>query len=556
MKSYTLFSKLLILVSLAVNPVWASQTDKDPVIAAMQTELSRNLKELHINNLPAPFYADFQISDLDVMLIKATRGALISSNTNQYRVGIPGILVGNYKVNNQNIGGNYYANRNNLIDVPFGTNEEIIRTAMWKVLDGKYKAAVEQFSNKLSAINQMVIPEEERNIPDFQRVEPSEQILPLTPLKCDQKAIEKYITKASEVLKNYKELNSSQVSLSAINSDIRYCNSEGTICRYPNNIIAIAIYINSRTNDGQELTQNKLLTYNSLDELPSLSSLESICQNEAELMKKKLESKMIKESYVGPVLFEGEAVADLVVSNFIQTNGILSQRRAISPNNLQLTNGNELENMVGKKVISRDLTLTSLSGTPTYNGQKLFGYYEIDAQGIKPDKELVLIENGVLRNMLTDRTPSRLFRESNGHARATIDGTNVSLAPGVIRLSSKVSATDSEIKQKLIAAAKEEDYDYAYIVRRLTGNVPSELIRINVKDGTEEMIRGAIVKNMNLRSFKRISAVSGQESLFNRIVNNAKSTFIVPSALLFDEVEVMKDNDLALKKSYVLEKPL
>lgn len=554
MKRYTFYSILFLALSLNTSPVVGNNPDNDPVIAAMQTEINRNMKGLHIPNMAAPCYIDFQVSDVDVLSVQATRGSLILSNKSQYRAGIPTVLVGDYTINNENIAAGYYNQR--ATNIPFGANDEVIRTAIWRVLDGKYKTAAEQYSNKLSAISQMELPEEERNIPDFQPMKVSEQIFPLAPLKYDRKEIEQYVTAASKVLKEYPELNASQVNLNAISTDVRYCNSEGTVCRYPNNIIVIMVNTRSQTKDGQELIQNKYLTYNSFDEMPSLKALEAICREEAELMRQKLNSKMIHESYVGPVLFEGEAVADILLRNLISTNGILAQRRAISTSALRLTDGNELENMINKKVISRNLTLTSLSGTPEYKGQKLFGYYGTDAQGVKPDKELVLIENGVLRNMLTTRTPSRLFRESNGHARASIDGTNVTLAPGVLRLSGKVQESEKEMRNKLIAAAKEEDYEYAYIVRKLQGNAPSELIRIHVKDGKEELIRGAAVKDMCLRSFKRISGVSDQEEVFNRIINDAKSTIIVPSALLFDEVEIMKDTNLPLKKNYVLEKPL
>ena len=565
-KQHTFLAGIILSSLLGHCPLYATIPDKDPELTSIQTEIDRNMKGLRIDKMSAPCFIDFRMTDIASINIKATRGTLLFSDENQYRNGMPTVLAGDYNTNNQYLITSYrdvYNYDNYPIRVAQTTNDAVIRTAIWKVLDEKYKAAAERHSNKVGMISQMELPEEERNIPDFQPMEAANYIAAPQPLTYDRKALENYVLKASETFSQYKELNESNIRLYAGSADVRYCNSEGTVCRYPDNLVVLFVYTRSQSKDGQELSQTKTLVFDSFDALPSLAELQSICHEQAKLMESKLAAGMIKESYVGPVLFEGEAVADLIEKYIVdETKGILSKRKPIATNEMRryysdnpALSANELEPMLNKKVTSRDLTLTSLTGTPEYNGQKLFGYYEVDAQGVKPDKELVLIEDGVLRNMLTTRTPTRLFRESNGHARSSISGGSTTLRPGVLRLNSKTTASASEMRKKLIAAAKEEDYDYAYIVRKIDGNSPSELIRLNVKDGSEELVRGAIIKDMVLRAFKRVSAVSGQENIYNRIWNDIKSTYIVPSAILFDEVDIVKDNKLVLKKSYIVEKP-
>lgn len=557
---------MLLPVLPGMYPLQASTPDNDPELNSLRTEIDRNMKGLHIDKMASPCYIDFRLTDLSELNIKATRGALIFSQENKYRNGMPTVLTGSYDLTNLNLIANYrdvYNYDAYPISVAFGANDPVVRTAIWRVLDEKYKSAAERHSNKMGLMAQMEIPEEERNIPDFQKLPASQHILEAKPFTYDRKAMEEYITAASKVFEEYKELNESNVHLYAGSADVRYCNSEGTLCRYPNNLIAIFIYTRSQSADGQELSQTKCLTYDSFEALPSAEGLQELCRQQARLMQQQLAASLIKEPYVGPVLFEGEAVADLVEKYMADaTKGILAKRKPIATNEMRqyysehpALNGNNLEPMLNKKVISRDLTLTSLTGTPVYKGIPLFGHYEVDAQGVKPDPELVLIQEGVLRNMLTDRTPTRMFRNSNGHARATINGAGGGVRPGVLRLSSKKVDSAAGMKKKLIAAAREEDYDYAYIVRKIDGDAPSELIRVNVNDGTEEAVRGSIIKDLTLRAFKRISGVSGEENIYNRIPNDVKSTYIVPSALLFDEVEIAKDNKLVLKKNYIVEKP-
>lgn len=576
-KQYTaLAGALLLSASLFSLPSYGSH-DSDPqsqgaipedcpLLRSLRTEIDRNMKGLHIDKMAPPCYIDFRLTDLYQINIKAMRGVLVYSDEGHYRQGMPTVLAGTYDSNNLNLVTSYrdiYNYDNYPTGVAWGTNDAVVRTAIWKVLDEKYKNAAERFSNKQGLINQMEIPEEEKNIPDFQQLPASRHILSPEPFEYDREALEKYVTEASKVFEEYKELNESGVRLYAGNSEVNYCNSEGTLCRYPNGFAILIINLRSQSADGQELNQNKGIPYRSLKELPSLEELKSICRAQAELLQRKLASSRITEPYVGPVLFEGEAVADLI-ERYMADNykGILSSRKSIATNEMRqyysnhsALTGNELESMRNKKVISRDLTLASLTGTPEYKGQPLFGHYEVDVQGVKPSKELVLIEDGVLRNMLTTRTPTRFFRESNGHARAPINGGATLLLPGVLRLSSKSPVSSEEMKKKLIAAAREEDYDYAYIVRKMDGDSPSELIRIHVSDGSEELVRGAIIKDMTLRSFKRISAVSGEENIYNRLPNDVKCTYIVPSAMLFDEIEIAKDNKLVLKKNYIVEKP-
>lgn len=565
-KQHIILAGAFLLTSLGISPLYGATPDNDPELISIKTEIDRNMKGLHITNMASPCFIDFRMTDLSQLSIVATRGELISSDEGRYRTGLPTVLAGDYANTNLNLVSNYrdvYSYENSPIGVAFGTNDAVLRTAIWKVLDDRYKNAAERFSNKQGLMNQMEIPEEERNIPDFQKMTAIEHILPILPLVYDRKAIEEYIMKASAVFRDYKELNESSVRLYAGSADVRYCNSEGSICRYPNNMVLIFINTRSQSADGQELGQRRYFVYNSLEDLPTLATLQAICRDEAELMKRKLTAPMIKEPYVGPVLFEGEAVADLI--NKYMTDpmkGILAKRKPIATNEMReyysshpALNESELESMLNKKVISRDLTLTSLTGTPEYKGQKLVGHYQVDAQGIMPAKELVLIEDGVLRNMLTSRTPTRLFRESNGHARSSINGGNMTILPGVLQLSSKNVQSADVMRKKLIAAAKEEDYEYAYIVRKIDNDTPTELIRLNVKDGSEELVRGAVIKDMALRAFKRISAISNKENLYNRVQNDVKSTYIVPSAMLFDEVDIIKDAKLVLKKNYVVDKP-
>ena len=217
--------------------------------------------------------------------------------------------------------------------------------------------------------------------------------------------------------------------------------------------------------------------------------------------------------------------------------------------------GNGLETFMNRKVISRDLTLTSMSGTEKYQGKRLFGYIPVDAQGVSPAKEMDLIKEGVLVNMLTSREPSKFFKESNGHMRVSPNLNYMGVYPGVLRLQSKRTMPESELKAKLLAAAKEEDYPYGYIIRKVNGDIPIEIYQVDVATGKEKLMRGGRILNLLLRSLKHVSGVSDKENVYNRIFQDVKSSYIVPSGLLLEEVEIVKDQRIEYKKPYIVDRP-
>jgi hypothetical protein len=207
----------------------------------------------------------------------------------------------------------------------------------------------------------------------------------------------------------------------------------------------------------------------------------------------------------------------------------------------------------------------------------------------------VLIEDGVLRALLTDRTPTMKNGNSNGHhCFAISDGSLTgTLGSGILELTSTETMSYEALKAALIAAAKEEDYEYAYIVRKmanpmagvpgLSAFVPSNMgtfgvsrpmyiYRISVKDGTEELVRSAKIADLSLKSFKRIVGVADTQEVYNTLQRGKQggysnwrsrfalvgspASFIVPKAIVFQELEVEKDKDIVLKKEAVVPSPL
>jgi len=316
-----------------------------------------------------------------------------------------------------------------------------------------------------------------------------------------------------------------------------------------------------RTKDGQDLNSDYHYFYNDFSDVPPIEDLCAEIKNFNKLLVEESNAPVITESYSGPVLFEGTAVSEAICQYFIyNSNGLLAKRKPLTQSedmygySRQGGMENSMEQMMNKKVADRRLDFISMTGTPQWNGKKLLGYTPIDAQGVKPDSSLLLIENGILKRMLSDRTPTKTNPKSNGHNLLKINSPNSELSLGVLRVKASNTIPKKDLKDSLIAAAKEEGYDFAYI-RRGYDHMSDLFVFKVYSDGHEEMVRNAITDDLSQKQFKYINEISTEECLYNTDVKDSKGSLIVPYGLIFKEIGIMKNNDVKKNKPFILPRP-
>ena len=91
----------------------------------------------------------------------------------------------------------------------------------------------------------------------------------------------------------------------------------------------------------------------------------------------------------------------------------------------------------GKRIIDKKLSLTQRGDLANYKGMGLLGYYQNDADGLKPQANLPIIKNGILEHLICGRTPSINCMETTANDRFYTDPTNVigtDAVPGVVVL--------------------------------------------------------------------------------------------------------------------------
>ena len=161
----------------------------------------------------------------------------------------------------------------------------------------------------------------------------------------------------------------------------------------------------------------------------------------------------------------------------------------------------------------------------------------MDNAGVKA-KTVNIIENGMLNKYWLGRQPVRDFPSSNGHGRAA-PGSGPSPSLGVLLLKSAEAQPPDELKKKILQMVTDQGKPYAYRVDTLgPGNSPRLLYRVYA-DGHEELVRGAVFNELDVRALRSNLIAVGNDPLVSNRSGGVPTTIICPS-LLFDELEVKR----------------
>jgi hypothetical protein len=248
------------------------------------------------------------------------------------------------------------------------------------------------------------------------------------------------------------------------------------------------------------------------------------------------DAPVVEEEYRGPVLFEGDAathvVADLIGENVLGRKPALGQPAR--------TRGVFAASYMSR-VLPEFLSVQDDPTISTWQGEPLLGDYDVDDDGVKAMK-VSLIEKGKLIAYDLGREPIRDFPTSNGHGRAQYPMNSPGASLGNLIVQSSEPLSDAALKAKLIELCKQRDLPYGYIARAIgQRNSPRLLYRVFVKDGHEELVRGAIFGDLDTRAMRSDIVAAGDKVAVENRPQAIPHSIASPS-LLFDELEVKRIN--------------
>jgi len=566
---------ILLFSLLAGTSITAQETSKI-IHQAMEQEISRNLKNLHLEGMKEPFYIGLNVVDIHIFSLHSSLGSVIRLSETPNRLICNNlILVGDYNNNNLNYAdpkaNSYFMRTFGML--PLDNSSTELQRKLWLNFDKAYKLSAEIYESKQSALKSKTQDEDIAGLPDFTASEKVLVELPENSLDFDKQKLAQYANQISAAFKSCKSLSTSWVRINGYKANIYYSNSEGTKASYPASMLRMVIHAETQAVNGEIFELYK--AYYALSEV-DFPPVEQVVKDAGEISETLLALKdapVFDDVYTGPVLFEGQAASEAIRKTmFYARNENLSVlRKQVTGNsggNPAIQYGMSAENRIDKKVAPEGFSVWAKPQLKSFNDIPLVGYNPIDMDGIVP-QETGLIENGMLKNLLCGRTPTGKIKQPNGHVRMPFSTLNPMIVPGVIEVDYKDAVSNEELKRKLIEMAKEEGLEYALIVREMTSNM-SELRRVykvDINTGAETLVRSAAFKGLTLNDLRKISGAGNKKIVLNTaagediqhkmdFINGCPASFISPEALLFREIEISKANKPNMAKLPVVKNPL
>lgn len=552
---------LLIIQIASVLALFGQKRD-GILFKAMQDEMNRTKSELHLPDAAAISFVGYTVAENKYISVSSTLGSVTYiKESPRERFNSVNLYVGNNQFSSD------YSYTGNGVNSNFFTcsddNYEQLRRNFWKTSDIAYKFAVEVYKSKQTGIKTATLSDEERALPDMLPLNKVEVSTPEIPeFNPDSKVYENISNTLSKIFIKYPYTFSSSVDIDEIQTIYYYLTTEGTKIKEPVAYVALTMKGKVRNKKGQVLEDKKVIYAKTLEKLPSIEALCAVVEKFATNLEALRSAENMDEYYLGPVLFEDVASAEILVWNLVSPSGIMAYRKPISvmssvfrPESVTgKLNIKPLEDRINKKVVDSRLNVTNYSNMSDYNGEPLIGSYNHDAQGISPAKELKIIENGILKSLLSTRVPTKKIKESTGSLRygASPRSIPIGVAPGTLIINASKGSTSAELKAQLINAAIEEGLDYAYIVRSINGDTNQYIYKVSVKDGTETLLIGAEISPIQLSKLKRVLGINIENTVYNYLYNGTIPTSIVaPKSLLIEDVEIM-NTQLTVQNESVL----
>ena len=500
------------------------------VMQAMQDELARSMNQLRLGELEQPYFVSYTVQEVTAISATASLGGLASSGESASRTLHVEVRVGDRDLDNTN----FYSlpDFTSIEDISFGPallpledDYEELRRSIWLATDRAYKDALERIAKKRAVLQNETVVEE---TPDFSIEDPykheGDPALPAA----EADTIRSLTTDLSAVFREHPDIHVSSVDVRARHVRVHYVNSEGSSFIRDDPTAMVTVRAGTRADDGTEISDSFTAFGHIWGDLPVLDELAEQGQALAGRLED-LRQAQVFERYAGPVLFEGQAAAELVRQVLVPR--LLVQKAPVTDDQRmrQVRNrlANPFQDKLGSRVLPRFLAIVDNPALRENEQGPLWGGYAVDDEGV-PARETVLVQRGMLKTLLLTRNPIAGIPQSNGHMRAG------GPAPSNLLMTLSSGLTADEMSEEFLALLEERELEYGIVVRRLqepgagrfqAGRAGrsrgSRLIRavVAVKvfpDGREELIREAVLTGLSESSFRDIVAAS--EALTNHTI--------------------------------------
>jgi TldD protein len=513
----------------------------DPVLRAMQTELSRAITELSKSDQP-PYYLSYTVYDQDFVVLAGAFGSLFSDTAAEGRFGDVTMRVGSPDLDNTH--GQSRSSGVTSGTLPLGNDQDAISRVLWELTDREYKRAVPALMNVRT--DTAVRAEEEDKSPDFSKEKPETHVGEAVAAPFDRSAWEDEIKRLSAAFRKYPEVYFASVVLQVTNSNSRMVSSEGATLVSPSSSTRLVMEAQTRADDGMDLLRVETFQAPNAKGLPAEPELAARIEKMAADLSA-LRKAPVAEPYDGPALLSGRAAA--VFFHEVLGHRLEGHRQRDEEE------GQTFTKKVGQEVLPRFLSVVDDPTIHEMAGVKLAGAYDFDNEGT-PAGRVAVIKDGVLKNFLMSRMPIKNFSDSNGHGRNQ-PGLMPTGRQGNLIVTSTQTVPEAQMRQKLIDEAKKQGKPYGLYFDDIQGGftittrqlpqafqvLPVMVYKVYADGRPDELVRGVDIVGTPLAALTRILTTGDQEHVFNGVCGAESGQVPVAAvapSMLFSEMEVQK----------------
>jgi predicted transcriptional regulator YdeE len=448
--------------------------------------------------------------------------------------------------------------------IPLEPDYSSLRRELWLATDACYKQCAELYSKKEASLKNRLRTD---TTPDFTLMPPAIVADTASFSTVNFSTYQDLVKKLSSIFINYPQISLSSVSAEFLPETILYVNSEGREYVKTKQMIGIEVVASTQCKDGMPIASAYHCYANSAKELPNNDSLFRATEQTAQSLVSAYEAQSLSEPYSGPILFEGQAAAEVFAQIFAPN--LIAQRPPLTERGVQDNERNSaFQNKIGGRVLPEFLSVQDNPLMFSSGSSSLIGSYRIDDEGI-PAQTISIIEKGYLKTLLSGRTPTKRVKTSNGHSRG---GAPIFSVLHLMSVDKKKEGESEALKKRMLKLCKDRALPYGIIVKKIlninllytvlyeqtSGEFPyaqgdSKLTVLEAyriyPDGKEERIRGSEIAGISPATFKDILMIGKKHHPYNYLAPAVVSAFmtggsqfvsaslLVPD-ILFEDIEL------------------
>ncbi|MEW6741338.1 MAG: metallopeptidase TldD-related protein [Planctomycetota bacterium] len=517
------------------------------VLETMSRELKRSMQRLRIPSHPRPYFISYLLRAEHMTEVRGAYGGVYDSRewdtSNLYTE----VRVGSYRFDNTIDGGlnsNFKElNSYNWIAGPSDLHPEALAYSLWKLTQFKYEEALQSYYDRKKILVEQV---NSVRVDSFSRERPVRRLERLEGRRFPREDWEAIVRDVTRLFLEYPEVQDPACEIRGQRLHRYFVNSEGSRFVTEDSYISFQLKGWTQDEEGVYHPAYRLIYFRDPQAMPRRDVLRRLVAEIAQEVRAIREAELMQD-YVGPALLSGEATGVFfheAIGHRLEGERIISR-----------SEGKTFAGKIGRQILSPMVTLIDDPTLEQAGGTALFGHYQVDDEGVRPQRTL-LVERGTLRNFLMSRAPIPGCRNSNGHARheCYMDPT---ARMGTLIVQASEKHTLKDLARMLLEEARRQGKQFALYIKRVEGGEtqtssydfqafkgrPVEVYKVDVETGRHTRIRNVDFIGTPLAALEKIVALGGKPEAMNAFCTAESGTIPVSSiapSMLLSEIELQR----------------